>query len=168
MLSKKIEKALNVQITSENSSAHYYLAMASWCDVNGLPGAARFLYSHAEQERTHMTKLFHYINGTGGHAVVNSFKAPPAIFKSIEQIFKLVYENEKEITGQINDLVDLCLSEKDHSTFNFLQWYVAEQHEEEKLFRDVLDLIKRTGTDGRGLYFIDKEIGSLSNKVATA
>ena len=167
MLSKRIEKALNAQVTSENYSAHYYLAMASWSEVNGLPGAARFLYSHAEQERAHMLKLFYYINGTGGHALVAAFKAPTADFLSIEKVFKLVSENEKMVTGQINDLVDLCLAEKDHSTFNFLQWYVAEQHEEEKLFRDILDLIKRTGTDGRGLYFIDKEIGSLANKVIT-
>jgi len=167
MLSKKIEKALNAQVTSENYSAHYYLAMASWCEVKGLPGSARFLYSHAEQEREHMLKLFHYINGTGGHAIVDSFKAPVGDFQSVEKVFKLVFENEKNVTSQINDLVDLCLTEKDHSTFNFLQWYVAEQHEEEKLFRDLLDLIKRTGTDGRGLYFIDKEIGALASKVSS-
>lgn len=167
MLSKKIAKALNGQITSENTSAHYYLAMASWCEANALPGCAQFLYSHAEQERTHMMKLFHYINDTGGHAVVETFKAPPSEFKSVEQVFKLVFENEKDITGEINKLVDLCLEEKDHSSFNFLQWYVAEQHEEEKLFRDILDLITRTGTDGRGLYFIDKEIGGRADKVAS-
>ena len=163
MLSKKIQKALNAQVTSENDSAHNYLAMASWCEVNALPGSAKFLYVHAEQERTHMLKLFHYINATGGHAVVEPFKNPSDIFKSIDQVFKLVAENEKKVTSQINSLVDLCLVEKDHSTFNFLQWYVAEQHEEEKLFRDLLELMKRTGTDGRGLYFIDKEIGSLAN-----
>jgi len=165
MLSKVVAKALNKQVTAENFSSHYYLAMASWCDTHALPGSAKFLYVHAEQERTHMMKLFHYINDTGGHALVESFKSPPEDFNSIEQIFKLVAQNEKAITGQINDLVNLCLEEKDHSTFNFLQWYVAEQHEEEKLFRDLLDLMKRTGTDGRGLYFIDKEIGGLANKV---
>lgn len=165
MLSKKIEKALNTQVTSENYSAHYYLSIASWCETHALPGAAKFLYLHADQERAHMMKLFHYINDTGGHAIVEPFQVPPAAFKSIEQVFKLVFENEKKITGQINGLVDLCLVEKDHSTFNFLQWYVAEQHEEEKLFRDILDLISRTGTDGKGLYFIDKEIGGLVNKV---
>lgn len=165
MLSKKIQKALNAQVTSENVSAHYYLARASWCDTHALPGSAKFLYVHAEQERIHMMKLFHYINDTGGHAIVEPFKNPSDDFKSIDQVFKLVAENEKKITHEINDLVDLCLAEKDHSTFNFLQWYVAEQHEEEKLFRDLLDLMKRTGTDGRGLYFIDKEIGSIANKV---
>src|SRR5690606_24961060 len=72
-----IEKALNTQVTSENYSAHYYLAMASWCETNALPGAAKFLYMHAEQERAHMMKLFHYINDTGGFAIVDHFKVPP-------------------------------------------------------------------------------------------
>ena len=162
MLSKKIQKALNTQVTSENASAHYYLAMASWCDTHALPGSAKFLYVHAEQERTHMMKLFHYINDTGGHAFVEPFKNPSDDFKSIDQVFKLVAENEKKITDQINDLVDLCLAEKDHSTFNFLQWYVAEQHEEEKLFRTVLEKINLLGPDdSRGLYWIDRELASL-------
>lgn len=66
------------------------------------------------------------------------------------------------ITEQINELVDIALNEKDYSTFNFLQWYVAEQHEEEKLFKSILDKIDVINIEGRGLYMIDKEIGSMT------
>lgn len=58
------------------------------------------------------------------------------------------------------------IAEKDYSTFNFLQWYVSEQHEEEHLFRSILDLMEIVGLDGRGLYLVDKEIGKMSQKVA--
>ncbi|MBI3009620.1 MAG: ferritin, partial [Candidatus Omnitrophica bacterium] len=47
-------------------------------------------------------------------------------------------------------------------TFNFLQWYVAEQHEEESLFRSILDKLKIIGSDGRGLFFFDREISSFA------
>ena len=56
----------------------------------------------------------------------------------------------------------LCLEEGDYSSFNFLQWYVAEQHEEEHLFSRILDLIKITGLEGKGIYFVDKEIGQMN------
>lgn len=161
MLSKKIQKALNDQIAREANAANYYLAMASWCDVKGLKGSAAFMYRHAEGERTHMMKLFRYVNDAGGHAIAPEIEAAEKDFKNISVLFELVLKHERAITASINDVVDLCLSEKDFSTFNFLQWYVAEQHEEERLFTQILDMIRIAGLEGRGLFLIDKEISKL-------
>ncbi len=165
MLSEKIQSALNMQTAEEDYAAHYYLAMASWCDKSGLPGSAKFLYSHAEQEKQHMMKLFKYINEAGGHAIVKAVKEPPAKFKSISNVFELTLAQEKHVTASINKLVDLCLREKDYSTFNFLQWYVAEQHEEERSLNSILDIIRIAGVEGRGLFLIDKEIEKRSEYV---
>ena len=162
MLSNKIQDALNQQIGEEDYASHYYLSMASWLDKTGLHGSARFLYGHAEQERAHMMKLFRYLNDAGGHAFVHAVKEPARDFQSLSEIMELVLQHEQVVTKSINALVDTCLSEKDFSTFNFLQWYVAEQHEEERLFMSILDIIKIAGTDGRGLFFIDKEIAGLA------
>ncbi len=158
MLSKKVQDALNQQIAEEAYASHYYLSMASWCDKSGLIGSAKFLYSHSEQERAHMMKLFRYVNDAGGHALIHEVKEPPSKFKSISDIFSQTTQHEKHVTECITALVDLCLKEKDYSTFNFLQWYVAEQHEEERLFNSILDLIRIAGVEGRGLFLIDKEI----------
>lgn len=163
MISKKIEKVLNEQIAQEAYASYYYLSMASWFDKSGLLGCAKFMYSHSDEERTHMLKLFTYINETGGHAITPKIEQPPIQFKSIGEIFESVLKHEMEVTGAINNLVELCLKEKDYSTFNFLQWYVAEQHEEEKLFMSILDKIKIIGTDNKGIYWIDKEVGSIRN-----
>ena len=162
MLSKNMQDALNNQIAEEAFASHYYLAMASWCDKSGLRGSAKFLYMHSEQERIHMMKLFRYVNDAGGHALVQATKQPGAKFKSISDIFELVLKHEKHVTQCINNLVDICLKEKDYSTFNFLQWYIAEQHEEERLLNAILDLIKIAGVEGRGLFLIDKEIEKYS------
>ena len=108
-----------------------------------------------------MMKLFHYVNDAGGHAQIGAVDAPETEFKSLDNVFKLVLKSEQHVTGQINQLVDLCLAECDHSTFNFLQWYVAEQHEEELQLTRILDLMKITGLEGRGLYLVDKEIGGM-------
>ena len=56
--------------------------------------------------------------------------------------------------------------EKDYSAFNFLQWYVAEQHEEEKLFSGILDKLNLLGEDGKGLFLIDKDLGNLAGQTA--
>lgn len=164
MISKKIEAALNSQIAKEAFASYYYLAMASWCDKSGLPGAAKFLYTQSEEEREHMTKLFVYINETGGHAITPEIKQPQLNYKSVVEIIHMVLDHEREVTKSINDLVELCLGEKDYSTFHFLQWYVAEQHEEERLFTALLDKINTLGGDKGAMYWIDKELAALGTK----
>ena len=73
-------------------------------------------------------------------------------------MFNEVYEHEKKVTKSINDLVALSSKERDHSTFNFLQWYVEEQREEEALMRVIQDRIKLIGKGPQSLFYIDKEI----------
>lgn len=162
MLNKKIETALNKQIEVEAYASNYYLAAASWCDTKGLQGCANFMNRHADEERMHMMKIFNYINDAGGHAIAPAIKQPPSEFKTLLDLFQDVLAHEISVTGSINKLVDLCLSEKDHSTNQFLQWYVAEQHEEETLFRTILDKINLIGDDPRGSYWVDKEIESVN------
>lgn len=162
MINKKIETALNKQIEVEAYASNYYLAAASWCDTKGLQGCASFMNRHADEERMHMMKIFNYINDAGGHAVAPAIKQPPSKFKTLLDLFQEVLAHEISVTASINKLVDLCLSEKDHSTNQFLQWYVAEQHEEETLFRNILDKINLIGDDPRGSYWIDKEIESVN------
>lgn len=164
MLSKKIATALNEQIAKEAYASHYYLAMASWCEKEGLRGCAGFLYEQSEEELEHMMKLFRYVNAAGGHALVAALKEPPNAYKSISHVFQLALEHEIGVTKSINKLVELCFTEKDYSSFNFLQWYVSEQHEEEKLFNSILDVIKITGADARGLLLIDNEVAKFREK----
>ena len=158
MISAKIADALNEQIAKEAYAASYYLSMASWCETSGLRGCTAFFYEQSEEETEHMMKLFRYVNAAGGHAIAPDVKEPPRTYKSIAQIFELGLEHEINVTKSINKLVELCFGAKDYASFNFLQWYVSEQHEEENLFRSILDLVKITGADSRSLIFLDNEI----------
>lgn len=158
MVSKKIEKALNDQVQQEAMASQVYLAMASWAEVQGLEGVADFLYKHSDEEREHMLKLMRYINERGGHAVVAELGKPPKTMKSLMAMFKSILEQEVEVTKQINGIVDLCLKEKDYTTHNFMQWYVAEQIEEERMVVNLLDKLNLIGDDKAGLYLFDRDL----------
>lgn len=162
MLSKRIEKALNIQIDLENASSNYYLAMASWAETEGLNGVATFLYRHSDEERAHMLKLIRYVNERGGKAEIPASKKPPKTFDSVQSIFKELLEHEIKVSQEINGVVDTCLNEKDYTTHNFMQWYVSEQIEEEALARGILDKLNLIGNDKGGLYLFDRDLGTLS------
>lgn len=164
MLKPKIEKSLNQQIELEASSSQFYLAMASWAETQGLNGTAAFLYKHSDEERFHMLKLIKFINERGGKAVIPALTKPPVEFNSIKEIFESLLEHELNVTDSINNVVDVCLSEKDYTTHNFMQWYVSEQLEEEALARNIIDKLNMIGNDKGGLYLFDRDLETLAQQ----
>ncbi|PKH24990.1 ferritin [Enterobacterales bacterium CwR94] len=165
MLSNEMIAKLNDQLNLEFYSANLYLQMSAWCSDKGFDGAASFLKQHSREEMDHMQRLFDYLSDTGALPVLGSIAAPPVSFNSLQELLQMTYDHEKLITGKINELAHAAMTVADYSTFNFLQWYVSEQHEEEKLFKSVLDKLALVGNSGEALYFVDKDLGSMSNTV---
>jgi ferritin len=165
MLSKTMQEALNQQVYMEAQSSHAYLAMASWAEIQpGLKGVTQFFFRHSEEERMHMLKLIHYVNERGGFAVIPALEQPILTFVSLKKAFEQLYEQELKVSESINDLVDLSLKEKDYATHNFLQWYVNEQMEEERLARECNDKLELVGDDKSGLYLFDRDIMTMDNQ----
>lgn len=162
MLSKNIEKALNDQVRIEAESSQIYLSMASWAEIKGLSGVSKFMYAQSDEERTHMLKLVKFINERGGHAQVSELKAPKTSYATFKEVFQELYTHEVFVSNAINELVHISISEKDYATHNFLQWYVAEQIEEEAQAKHILDKINLIGDDKGGLYLFDRDIEQLT------
>ena len=167
MLKDRIEQVLNEKIKIEAESSQIYLAMASWAEAGGLGGTAQFLYKHSDEERMHMLKIVQYVNERGGRSIVPALAAPDKDYQSLTNLFQTLLNHEVMVSGKINDLVEVCLQEKDYTTHNFLQWYVAEQIEEEALARTIMDKLKMIGEDKGGLYLFDRDIEGISVAVGT-
>lgn len=165
MLKEKIEKALNEQIARESEASNLYLAMASWAETQGYEGTAEFLYAHSEEEREHMLKIFRYVNDRGGHAQVPANEQPPLEYKGVKEMFQSVFDHEVKVSEAINNIVGICLEEKDYTTNNFLQWFVNEQIEEESLAQKILDKLELLGDDKAKMYMFDRDIAGMREEV---
>ncbi|MCX2718826.1 ferritin [Lentiprolixibacter aurantiacus] len=168
MLTKNMEAALNQQIRVEAESSQVYLSMACWAEVKGLEGIAQFMYKHSDEERMHMLKLIKYVNERGGHAHITDLSAPETEFGTFQKMFQKLYDHEIFVSKSINELVHVSLEEKDYATHNFLQWYVAEQIEEEALARTILDKINLIGNDKGGLYLFDRDVQMITVESAAS
>lgn len=168
MLKPSMAALLNTQINLEFYSSNLYLQMSAWCEEKGFEGAAEFMRKHAVEEMGHMTRIFTYVSETGALPILGSIDAPPHEFDSLADVFQKTYEHECEITERINTLAHQAFTSQDYSTFNFLQWYVAEQHEEETLFKSVLDKINLVGEDGHALFFVDKDLAAMAKNGTTS
>lgn len=159
MLSEKMAKALNDQLNAELYSSYLYFAMAAYCRDVGLNGCARWMEAQALEELSHAVKFYHFVTERGGRVVLAAIEAPPTTWASPLAVFEDVAKHENKVTGLIHHLVDLALSEKDHATNNFLQWFVAEQVEEEATVGEIVQQMKLMGEAQGALFMLDRELG---------
>lgn len=159
MLSKTLEEALNRQVNRELYSSYLYLAMSAWFESANLKGFAGWLFVQSNEERAHAMKLYDYIIARQGTIVLDAIEAPKAKWTSAGKIFEEVYAHEQKVTGMINNLVELAAKEKDHATFEMLQWFVKEQVEEESNAVTICEKIKVVGDTPGHLFCLDHELG---------
>ena len=160
MISPNMVALLNRQIHLESQASNIYLAMASWAEVVGFEGISSLMYKQSSEEREHMLKLFHYINERGGKALVPTIDAVKEAYSSVNEMFNSFLTSEISVSEEINKLVHASLQEQDFTTHNFLQWYVSEQMEEERVARTLLDKLSLIGEDKAGLYLFDRDCGA--------
>ena len=164
MLSKKIEEALNDQFNFEMFSANIYLSMASYFDSTNLTGLANWMKIQYQEEMAHTMKFYDFINDRGGRVLMKALDAPPTMWATPLAAFENALAHEQLVTGRINNMVTLAMEEKDHATVNFLQWFVAEQVEEESSVEAVIQKLKLMADAPGGLFLLDSE---LSQRVFT-
>ena len=160
MLSEKMQNAINKQINAEIYSAYLYLSMSAYFESINLEGFANWMRMQAQEEMVHAMKFYDYVNERGSRVVLQSVEGPPTEWDSPLAVFEHTYEHEQNVTGMINNLVNLAIEEKDHATNSFLQWFVDEQVEEESSADKVLQQLKLTGDAPGALFMIDRELGA--------
>jgi ferritin len=164
MIKEIITKALNKQLSEELYSSYLYLQMAAFFEGEQLNGFAAWMRVQSEEEYGHGMKLYNYILQVDSKVNLKKIDAPGEPWKSALDVFNATYKHEKEITKSIDEIAGIALSEKDYATFNFLQWFISEQVEEESTALRILDKIKLIGDNKTGLFFIDRELAGRARK----
>ncbi len=160
MISQAMEEELLTQLNAEFYSAYLYLAMSAYCSKIEFNGAAHWLKQQYDEEIGHATKIYNYLVDQGVHVVLDSITQPPSEFGAVLDVFNASLSHEQKMTELLNVLSDRALKEKDHATYNLLQWFVNEQVEEEATLGEIISKLKLVKDDGYGLLMVDNELGS--------
>lgn len=160
MINKKVEDILNAQINKEFYSAYLYLAMSAYFDEIGLKGFSHWTKVQAREEVDHGMIIFDYIIARNGNVDFKQIDIPDTDFHEPLQVFEKIYEHEKSVTSSIDSVASMSEDECDLATRNFIDWYIAEQVEEEASVYEVIKKMKMFGSDKSILYHLDKELSS--------
>ena len=68
-------------------------------------------------------------------------------------------EHERKVTAFVHDLYATAQAEKDRAAEVFLQWFVAEQVEEEARVAEIVDRLRMIGEKSSAALYLDKEYG---------
>jgi ferritin len=159
MISKTMEAALNRQVNAELYSAYLYLGMSAYFESANLKGFAKWMRVQSKEEQAHAMKIYDFILARGGKITLDSIDAPKAKWTSAGKVFEETYAHEQKVTGMIHALVELATKEKDHSSFEMLQWFVKEQVEEEANAGEILSQINTVGDVPGHLFWLDHQLG---------
>lgn len=160
MISREMEEALLTQLNDEFYSAYLYLAISAYCSHLEFNGAASWFKLQYEEEHIHATRIYNYLVEQGVQVVLRELDKPPSDYGKLLDVFNTSLTHEQSMTTRLNDLSDQALKEKDHATYNLLQWFVNEQVEEEATLGGIISKLKLVKDDGYGLLMIDNELGS--------
>ncbi len=165
MISNDMAALIGAQINRELYSAYLYLGLSAQSESMHLRGtAAWFLAKHGE-EMVHALKMYRYLIDQDAPVALNAVPAPETVGEGVLRLFERTLEHERKVTGAINDMVDHALSQKDHATNIFLQWFVTEQIEEEATVSDIIGRLRLFGDQGQALLTIDNELAALAQKL---
>jgi len=159
MVSEKLRQELDMQMKYEFHSSYLYLSMAAYCATINYDGFEQFMLAQVDEEKFHIMKFYNYLKERNVSMTFPSIEAPKHTFTSIENLFTEALAHEQFVTSRIYKLMDIASEEKEHATISFLQWFIDEQVEEEKLFEDWVNKIKQVEGNGFGLLMLSEQAG---------
>lgn len=149
-----VSKLMNAQIAMEFEAAQSYLAMGVYLEARSLEYAARFFYAQADEERGHAMKFVNFMLEVGETPVIPALGEPRPSYESLEEVFRTALGHEQKVTAAIHKIVDTAVESRDHRAFQFLQWFVEEQIEEEATMEKLLDVVRMAQNELQAEHYI--------------
>jgi len=160
MMSDTILKAINEQIHAELSASYSYLAMATYCDRMSFSGASSWLRLQSREEYGHAMRLVDFMLARDAKVIFMELPKPKIEYKSLLDVFQTAFQQEVNVSAQIEALYELAFKEKAYPAVVQLEWFLSEQVEEEKTCRQVVAKLTLIGDDSAALLEVDRELGA--------
>ncbi len=160
MLNQKIAQLINEQVNKELYSAYLYLDFANYYESEGLDGFANWYQIQAQEERDHAMMMRRFLIDNGIRVTFDAVAKPDKTYADHTAPLLAGLEHEQYVTSLINNIYGEAFAQKDFKTMQFLDWFIKEQVEEEKNADDLISKMKLFGSDAKGLYALNQELGA--------
>lgn len=142
MLSSDVGKLLVAQIGNELAAHQLYLAIAIYFERQSLDRWGKLFREQSVEEAQHATRIVDFLVDNDIHFDLPAVKAAKTTFDSPAAAARQALESERTVARQFDRATSVAVASADHRGFQFLQWFLAEQVEEETKLQHIVDLIE--------------------------
>ncbi len=141
MLSADLRKLLIAQIGSELTAHGLYMAISLYFDRQSLKGWGKLFRDQAIEEAQHATRIMDFLTDNEIEFDLPALKATSTRFATPLAAAERAHASERAVAAQFDRMAAVAASAGDHRGHQFLQWFIAEQVEEEAKLQAIVDLI---------------------------
>jgi ferritin len=142
MISPKVAKLLTEQIGHELRAHQTYMGISLHFERQSLDGWAGWFKRQAVEEAGHATKVMTFLIDNEVAFDLPPVGKSPTTFPSAADAVRTALDNELKVSTQFDRIAATAQSEGDTRSFQFVQWFIEEQVEEERTVRRLLDLVE--------------------------
>ncbi len=157
-MNAQVETLLKEQVNKEFFSAYFYLAIANYYQGKNLDGFGHWFEMQAREEQEHAMKILKYLQDNGVKVELGAIAAPSADFKDTREPLAATLRHEQYVTSLIHAIYKQARDTDDFRTCQFMEWFIAEQGEEEKSTGELIAKYDLFGEDSRSLYLLNAEL----------
>ncbi|WP_297048928.1 ferritin [uncultured Desulfovibrio sp.] len=167
-MNEKVAALLKDQVNKEFYSAYLYLAFSNYYYGVSLDGFGHWFEVQAREEQEHAMKILKYLQDNNEKVTLEAIAAPNVDFSDHKAPLTAALKHEQYVTSLINAIYREARQCDDFRTCQFLDWFIAEQGEEEKNTSDLIAKFELFGSDTKGLYLLNAELNGRADTSATA
>lgn len=161
----QVADLLNEQINKELYSAYLYVGIADHFEDRGLAGFAHWYMVQAAEEVDHAMIIRRYLFNNERRPVLEALEKPAQFYETDLAALHAALAHEEYVTRSIHRIYTVAQDASDYRSMQLLEWFIAEQGEEETNAHEMIRNLELFGTDMGGLYRLDREYAARTRDV---
>lgn len=141
MIADQPTKILTSQIAAELTAHQLYMGISLYFTRESLNGFAKHFHDQALEEAEHGWKIINYLIDNEIDFALPRVGGAPTTYKSARDAVETALESERRVTQAFETIANAAREAKDNRTYQFVQWFIEEQVEEERTAQALLDLV---------------------------
>jgi ferritin len=141
MISTRLAEMLTAQIASELSAHMIYQAVSIYFRRQSLQRWGKLYFDQGVEEATHANKIIDFLIDQDVTFELPKLAGAKTEFKTPLDAVRTTLANEEKVSAQFQAMAKAALEEGDHTAYQFLQWFIEEQVEEERTSQALVDLV---------------------------
>jgi ferritin len=142
MITPRLTKMLTHQIASEITAHQQYYAISIYFRNQSLDVWGELFKKQSMEEAQHAKKIIDFLVDVEADFDLPGTAGASTHYASALDACKAALSSEQRVSGEFQAMAVAATEEKDFRVFQFLQWFIEEQVEEESKMQKLIDLVE--------------------------